>query len=91
MLPTIEEGKSPEAMCCRRCGGRMIYEKYYDVNGIFFGWHCVICGEIIDPVILLHRLTQDANLKIPEGEENAVFLLRQYLDSKPGKVQAQKG
>ncbi len=90
MSSTIEEGKK-EAMCCRRCGGRMIYEKYYDVNGIFYGWHCVICGEIIDPVILLHRLTQDANLKIPEGEENIVYLLKQYLDSKPGKVQAQKG
>jgi len=91
MSSTIQEGKNQEAMCCRRCGGRMIYEKYYDVNGIFYGWHCVICGEIIDPVILLHRLTQDANLKIPEGEEKVVYLLKQYLDSKPGKVQAQKG
>ncbi len=91
VLPTIGEGKNQEAICCHRCGGRMIYEKYYDVNGIFYGWHCVICGEIIDPVILLHRLSQDANLKIPEGEENVVFLLRQYLDSRSEKIQAEKG
>ncbi len=91
MVSMIGEGKNLETVCCRRCGGRMIYEKYYDVNGIFYGWHCVICGEIIDPVILLHRLSQDAKLEIPEGEENVVYLLKQYLDSKPGKVQPEKG
>jgi hypothetical protein len=46
----------------------MIIEKFYDVNNVFWGWHCVICGEIVDPVILLHRLSQDADLKIPENE-----------------------
>jgi len=90
MLPSIAEGKDPGAMCCHRCGGRMIFEKYYDVNNIFYGWHCVICGEIIDPVILLHRLSKDANLKIPEEKEDVVFLLKQYLNSKPRKAQAEK-
>jgi len=37
---------------CQRCGGRMIAEKFYDVSNVFWGWHCVICGEILDPVIL---------------------------------------
>jgi hypothetical protein len=90
-IPIIVEGKNQSAMCCHRCGGRMIFEKYYDVNSIFYGWHCVMCGEIIDPVILLHRLSQDANLEIPEGKEKVFYLLKQYLDSKPGKVQAEKG
>jgi hypothetical protein len=67
---------------CQRCGGRMMQEKFYDVNSIFFGWHCVICGEILDPVILLHRLTQDANLEIPEGEKEVIGLLKKYLQSK---------
>ena len=94
MLPTALNSKNKmnkEAMCCHRCGGRMIFEKYYDVNSIFYGWRCVMCGEIIDPVILLHRLSKDANIEIPEREENVVYLLKQYLPSKSRKVQAEKG
>ena len=71
--------KKKHEMRCQRCGGRMIFEKFYDVNNIFFGWHCVMCGEILDPVILLHRLSKDANLEIPEGEEQMMQLLRKYL------------
>lgn len=33
----------------------MIYEKFYSEEGTFFGWRCVICGEIIDQVILANR------------------------------------
>ena len=74
--------KRKEAMQCQRCGGRMIFEKFYDVNNVFFGWHCVICGEILDPVILLHRLSQDADLKIPEEEHEVMHLVKKYLNSK---------
>jgi len=70
-------------MTCQRCGGRMIFEKFYDVNNVFFAWHCVICGEILDPVILLHRLSQDANLRIPEEEQEVMHLLKKYLHAKP--------
>jgi len=59
----------------------MIFEKFYDVNNIFYGLHCVICGEILDPVILLHRLSQDADLRIPEGEEQVMQLLKKYFQS----------
>jgi len=72
-----------ESMHCQRCGGRMIFEKFYDVNNVFFGWHCVICGEILDPVILLHRLTQDADLRIPEEEEELMHMVKKYLQMKP--------
>lgn len=61
----------------------MIFEKFYDVNNVFFGWHCVICGEILDPVILLHRLSQDADLRIPEEEEEVMQLVKKYLQAKP--------
>jgi len=63
----------------QRCGGRMIVEKFYDVNNVFWGWHCVICGEILDPVILLHRLSQDADLRIPENENEVLDMVKKYL------------
>ncbi len=75
--------KRIEGMHCQRCGGRMIFEKFYDVNSVFFGWHCVICGEILDPVILLHRLSQDADIQIPEEEEEVMHLVKKYLNAKP--------
>ena len=77
-------------MICHRCGGRMITEKFYDLSSIFYGWHCVICGEILDPVILLHRLSQNAKLEIPEGEENVLYLLKQYLQIKSKKFEDAK-
>lgn len=75
--------KEKEITRCQRCGGKMIFEKFYDVNSVFFGWHCVICGEILDPVILLHRLSQDADLQIPEEKEEVMHLLKKYLSAKP--------
>jgi hypothetical protein len=73
-------------MTCQRCGGRMIFEKFYDVNNVFFAWHCVICGEILDAVILLHRLSQDADLRIPEEEQEVMHLLKKYLHAKPKEL-----
>ncbi len=84
--------KKKDVMRCQRCGGRMIFEKFYDVNSVFFGWHCVICGEILDPVILLHRLSQDADLRIPEEEEEVMHLVKKYLHAKPKSLKGgQKG
>ena len=42
-------------MKCYRCDGVMIYEKFYGDCEHFFGWKCVSCGEIVDPVILENR------------------------------------
>ena len=86
---TVEKKKN-KGVACQRCGGRMIFEKFYDVNNIFFGWHCVICGEILDPVILLHRLSQDADLQIPEGEEQVMQMLKKYLQTGSRKVEGVK-
>jgi hypothetical protein len=33
----------------------MVYEKFYGPHEHFWGWRCIFCGEIIDPVILENR------------------------------------
>lgn len=33
----------------------MIYETFYGLNEEFRGFKCVICGDIIDPLILQNR------------------------------------
>ncbi len=92
-MSIVATGKEKKiGMTCQRCGGRMIFEKFYDVSNVFFGWHCVICGEILDAVILLHRLSQDADLRIPEEEQEVMHLLKKYLHSKAKEVKsARKG
>ena len=40
---------------CLRCSGAMIYDRFYGAREQFWGWKCVICGEIVDPVILENR------------------------------------
>jgi hypothetical protein len=45
-------------MRCHRCGGNLIYEKFYGQWEFFYGWRCVFCGEIFDPVILENRRGQ---------------------------------
>ncbi len=80
------KGKSDKTnfkMYCRRCQGRMAFEKFYGGDNVFFGWHCVMCGEILDPVILLHRLSQDASIAIPENEEEIMSLVKKYMTSRP--------
>jgi len=45
-------------MKCYRCGGTMVFEKFYGICEEFFGWRCIFCGEILDKVILENRLEQ---------------------------------
>jgi len=42
---------------CKRCGGMMVYEKFYDYDegDCFWGWRCINCGEVIDEVIIENR------------------------------------
>ena len=42
-------------MKCRRCNGSMVLEQFYSEQGDFLGWRCIICGDIIDQVILENR------------------------------------
>ena len=45
-------------MKCYRCGGKMVFEKFFGICEEFFGWRCIFCGEIVDKVILENRLEQ---------------------------------
>jgi hypothetical protein len=40
---------------CQRCKGAMVYDKFYGAQEQFWGWKCLTCGEIVDPVILENR------------------------------------
>lgn len=47
-------------MQCPRCSGNMISQIFEDMNDdtgriCFYGYRCVICGEILDPVIMANR------------------------------------
>ena len=49
-------------MECRRCHNIMVREVFadrqYDAGfGAFIGWRCIICGAILDPLILKHQAT----------------------------------
>ena len=52
----VHSYKEESVMRCHRCNGIMIYEKFYGDCEHFFGWRCVVCGEIVDQVILENRL-----------------------------------
>jgi len=51
-------------MKCLRCRGVMIYHTFYAFQGQFRGWKCLICGEIVDPVILENRQLMNAGQEI---------------------------
>ncbi len=48
---------------CRRCHGLMVPERFQDLQDdtgqlSFYGWRCLTCGEIVDPLIQAHRQHQ---------------------------------
>lgn len=51
------QGKKWTLDCCHRCGGLMASELSLETGVV--EWHCVICGERVDPVILAHRLRRE--------------------------------
>jgi len=65
----------------------MTFEKYYTSSDYFFGIRCLLCGDILDPVILLHRLSRDARIPIPQGRDEFIFLIRKYLGTEQEPVQ----
>lgn len=75
--------KKKDEMHCQRCNARMAFDKFYGRDSYFFGWRCISCGDILDPVILLHRLSQDPDLAIPEKEDKIRSLIRRYMNATP--------
>lgn len=49
-------------MRCSRCRGMMVNQVFEDLKEtgdfFFYGWRCVNCGEIIDPVIASNRAVE---------------------------------
>ncbi|MBI3593379.1 MAG: hypothetical protein HY200_00305 [Nitrospirae bacterium] len=50
-------------MQCSRCQGQMIEEQFLDLRDdtgkmTFYGWHCLNCGDVTDPIIQAHRKQQ---------------------------------
>lgn len=48
-------------MNCQRCRGYMIRDSFVDLRDdtgslLFHGWRCINCGEVVDPVVLTHRM-----------------------------------
>ena len=74
--------KTKDGMHCQRCNAPMAFDKFYGRHSYFFGWRCVSCGDILDPVVLLHRLSQDPNLMIPENEEKLRSLIKKYMSAR---------
>ncbi len=64
---------------CQRCGGLMYLDKYFDRNETFLGLRCIICGDIIDPVILENRkLTKaDHEIQTPSKQSGQQFMLEE--------------
>lgn len=53
-----KQAKKRALDCCHRCGGLMVSELAFETGAV--EWHCVMCGERVDQVILAHRQHQDA-------------------------------
>jgi len=53
-------------MFCPRCHGLMVRETYYDlvdcrlIGGMFEGWRCLCCGNVLDGIIMANRRTFQA-------------------------------
>jgi hypothetical protein len=67
---------------CQRCKGWMIFEKFYGLNAAFFGWHWVMCGNVTDPVFLLPRISQDADIAIPQTEEKIISRIKRFMSGR---------
>ncbi len=42
-------------MKCNRCGSVMVYDKFYGFEEHFWGWRCILCGEVFDQMVLDNR------------------------------------
>jgi hypothetical protein len=62
-------------MRCQRCNVVMVNERFYGPGDPFWGWRCMLCGNISDPMILENR-SQCAPLAAKgrkEGKETSVL------------------
>ena len=58
------QGKKRALDCCHRCGGLMASELSLETGVV--EWHCVMCGERVDRVILAHRQHREGRQEAEE-------------------------
>jgi len=74
MRPKQEDLRAdePSWMNCPKCASLMVPERFIDYkqtgDAVFQGWRCLICGLILDPLILVHRKQQEGRkIEYSEG------------------------
>ena len=72
---------------CTRCGGLIIPEAFRDIGLISLGWHCLLCGEMVDSVILRNRAV--SSVTSPMDEEPADW--EQESDTDEYEIEAMTG
>lgn len=72
---------------CTRCGGLIIPEAFRDVGLCSLGWHCLLCGEMVDGVILHNR--EMPSIAFPMDEEPADW--EQESDTDEYEIEAMMG
>ena len=65
--PETSPSSAPQAGTCARCGGLLLTQHYMDLLDDtgqidITAWHCTICGEVVDSVILKNRHSPPPNL-----------------------------
>jgi hypothetical protein len=68
--------KKRDGLRCRRCDGLMLPERLYDQMLGFgpmdcWGWRYIVCGELIDPLILEHRHERAVSRQQPKLHQEA--------------------
>jgi hypothetical protein len=65
-------------MRCCRCKGMMIHEKFYGQGDDYWGWRCILCGDVLDPVVMGNRLVQRQQnfmFRNPQGRKGNIDTL----------------
>lgn len=58
--------KTNGEITCQRCHGLMVPDRFQDLQDetgqiTFYGWRCLVCGDIVDPLIHAHRQAHRAH------------------------------
>ena len=78
-------------MNCDRCHSPMVHQKFYDPQGQFWGWRCVLCGDIVDPLILENRHVSRISGSPKNGRFKGGNRVRSYTTNKIYQVKITTG
>jgi hypothetical protein len=76
-------------MNCPRCTGLMVQDDLQDETGLacFAAWRCVVCGEVLDPVILENR-SAASNLMVDRGRHWPKIQFVSTGQARSGKIRS---